>query len=109
LNANTELAASNGQSIKALAIFAHALRFFRNHAIQELADQSQTRILDEDIRWIISVPAIWKEPAKQFMRQAAYQVSKKNLILFNESFQHFQLANEFLFRRGRRIYFPRYR
>ena len=74
LNADTELAASNGQAVKALTIFAHSLRFFRNHALQELADQSRTLIVDEDVRWIISVPAIWKEPAKQFMRQAAYQV-----------------------------------
>jgi len=85
LNADTELAATNGQTVKALTIFAHALRFFRNHALQELADQSQTCIVDEDVRWIITVPAIWKEPAKQFMRQAAYQVrsyySLRNLVV----------------------------
>jgi len=83
LNADTELAATNGETVKALTIFAHALRFFRNHALQELADQSQTRIVNEDVRWIITVPAIWKEPAKQFMRQAAYQVrSTSSLQIF---------------------------
>jgi len=81
LNADTELAATSGQTVKALTIFAYALRFFRNHALQELADQSQTRIVDDDVRWIITVPAIWKEPAKQFMRQAAYQV--RNAISLN--------------------------
>ena len=27
-----------------------------------------------DVRWVITVPAIWKMPAKQFMREAAYKV-----------------------------------
>jgi len=84
LNADTELAASNGQTVKALTIFAHALSFFRKHALQELADQSRTRIMDEDVRWIITVPAIWKEPAKQFMRQAAYQVRNVSIYLLRK-------------------------
>lgn len=27
------------------------------------------------MRWVLTVPAIWKQPAKQFMREAAYLVS----------------------------------
>lgn len=30
---------------------------------------------NNDVRWVITVPAIWKMPAKQFMREAAYKVS----------------------------------
>jgi len=56
-------------------VFAHSLRFFYDHALQELSDQSATTIVNDDIRWIITVPAIWKAPAKQFMRLAAYQVT----------------------------------
>ena len=59
----------------ALIVFAHALRFFKDHCLQELSDQSSTRIVNDDIRWVITVPAIWRQPAKQFMRQAAYEVS----------------------------------
>lgn len=59
----------------ALKVFAHALRFFKSHCLQELSDQSSTRIVNDDIRWVITVPAIWRQPAKQFMRQAAYEVS----------------------------------
>ncbi|KAK2190301.1 hypothetical protein NP493_79g06007 [Ridgeia piscesae] len=66
------LEASNGKTMPALTIFSHALRFFKEHALQELSDQSSTKILNEDVRWVITVPAIWKAPAKQFMRQAAY-------------------------------------
>lgn len=28
-----------------------------------------------DIRWVLTVPAIWEEPAKKFMREAAEDVS----------------------------------
>ena len=58
----------------ALKVFSHALRFFKEHCLQELSDQSATRIMNDDIRWVITVPAIWRQPAKQFMRQAAYEV-----------------------------------
>ena len=64
----------------ALIVFSHALRFFKDHCLQELSDQSSTRIVNDDIRWVITVPAIWRQPAKQFMRQAAYEVSTKGQL-----------------------------
>lgn len=70
-----EIPAANGKKIRAIEVFAHALRFFKDHCLLELSDQSSTRILNDDIRWVITVPAIWRQPAKQFMRQAAYKVS----------------------------------
>ena len=69
------LKATNGKEFPAMDVFSHALRFFKEHALQELTDQSSTKILNEDVRWVLTVPAIWKAPAKQFMRQAAYDVS----------------------------------
>lgn len=42
--------------------------------LQELSDQAGSEFENADVRWVITVPAIWKQPAKQFMRQAAYQV-----------------------------------
>ncbi|GFN80429.1 heat shock 70 kda protein 12a, partial [Plakobranchus ocellatus] len=73
LNRDTQLVASNGVRHSALRVFAHSLRFFKSHALQQLGDQAGTELLDQDIRWVITVPAIWKPPAKQFMRQAAYE------------------------------------
>ena len=57
-----------------MTVFAHALRFFKSHVLEELSDQSATQILEEDIGWVLTVPAIWRAPAKQFMRTAAYEV-----------------------------------
>ncbi|XP_055927818.1 uncharacterized protein LOC129959051 isoform X1 [Argiope bruennichi] len=73
LSLETEIAAANGKHMPAVTVFAHALRYFKDHALQELSDQSATKILNEDVRWVVTVPAIWKQPAKQFMRVAAYK------------------------------------
>lgn len=34
----------------------------------------------DDILWVVTVPAMWSEKAKQFMREAALNVSFKLLI-----------------------------
>ena len=69
------ITAANGASISALKVFSLTLRYFRDHAIQELRDATGTKIDGQDVRWVITVPAIWRQQAKQFMREAAYQVS----------------------------------
>lgn len=74
LTKDTMLTASNGEMFPALRVFALALRFFKEHALQQLSDQSGITVINDDVRWVITVPAIWKAPAKQFMRQAAYEV-----------------------------------
>ncbi|CAF1182650.1 unnamed protein product [Adineta steineri] len=73
LNTQTLIPASNGRKVPALTIFTYALQYFKEHALRELSDQSGTRFVNEDVRWVITVPAIWKQSAKQFMREAAYQ------------------------------------
>ncbi len=80
LNTQTLLTASNGRKVPALTIFTYALQYFKEHALHELTDQSGTRFVNEDVRWVITVPAIWKQSAKQFMREAAYQVCAKLMI-----------------------------
>ncbi|CAL1578516.1 unnamed protein product [Knipowitschia caucasica] len=73
LSVDTELQAANGKRVKALDIFAYALAFFREQALKELSDQTGGDFDNSDVRWVITVPAIWKMAAKQFMREAAYK------------------------------------
>ena len=75
MNSGVEIKAANGKMYPALKVFAHALRFFKQHVLEELSDQSTARLSEEDITWVVTVPAIWRQPAKQFMRTAAYEVS----------------------------------
>ncbi|RXN29852.1 heat shock 70 kDa 12A-like isoform X2 [Labeo rohita] len=81
LSIDTDLNAANGKKVKALDIFAYALAFFKEQALKELSDQAGADFDNADVRWVITVPAIWKMPAKQFMREAAYKaglVSRDN-------------------------------
>ncbi|KAM3862763.1 heat shock 70 kDa protein 12A [Diretmus argenteus] len=81
LSIDTDLLAANGKRVKALDIFAYALAFFKEQALKELSDQMGSEFDNNDVRWVITVPAIWKMPAKQFMREAAYKsglVSREN-------------------------------
>ncbi|CAN8215920.1 unnamed protein product [Coccothraustes coccothraustes] len=73
LTLETDLTAANGKKVKALEIFAYALQFFKEQALKELSDQGGSDFENTEVRWVITVPAIWKQPAKQFMRQAAYK------------------------------------
>nr|XP_020732748.1 heat shock 70 kDa protein 12B isoform X3 [Odocoileus virginianus texanus] len=72
LTLKTQLEAVNGKKMPALEVFAHALRFFKEHALQELREQCPSLLEKDTVRWVLTVPAIWKQPAKQFMREAAY-------------------------------------
>lgn len=72
----------------ALTIFTYALQYFKEHALRELSDQSGTRFVNEDVRWVITVPAIWKQSAKQFMREAAYQVRLSRFRLMKSQWKH---------------------
>ena len=72
---NTKIAAANGELVHAKLVFAHSIRFLKEEAIniirQETGDDGY-RV--EDIQWVLTVPAIWTPRAKQFMREAAYEV-----------------------------------
>ncbi|CAL8241685.1 unnamed protein product [Merluccius merluccius] len=72
LSMETDLEAVNGRQVRAIEVFAHALRFFREHALKEVKEHSSSVLESENIRWVITVPAVWRQPAKQFMREAAY-------------------------------------
>nr|XP_040581373.1 heat shock 70 kDa protein 12A-like [Lepeophtheirus salmonis] len=71
----TLVKATNGCSLMALNIFAMTLKYFRDHALRELTDATGRGDISpkEDIRWVITVPAIWRQRAKGFMREAAYE------------------------------------
>ena len=54
-------------------MFSHAIEFFNNHLYEQLKTKGNY-MKDENIEWILTVPAIWDDPGKQFMRKAAEKV-----------------------------------
>lgn len=43
--------------------------------MQEISEQLAFELTKEDICWVVTVPALWNESAKQFMREVAIEVS----------------------------------
>ncbi len=72
-----ELEASNGQRVLAYLVFGHALRYFKDSCLRAINESlvGGATITTEDVQWVITVPAIWRQSAKQFMRFAATEVS----------------------------------
>jgi len=75
------------KKMKAIDIFTHALAFIKERVLQEVVrDQSydQIQVIEEkDIYWILTVPAIWSDLAKTFMRTAATNVSTCPFFQYN--------------------------
>ena len=82
MNRTTQLTAANGKKVDALVVFSLSLKFMKDEAVKIIrartGDESYSA---NDIQWVLTVPAIWKPAAKQFMREAAYKVGweKKKL------------------------------
>lgn len=62
-----------GKSMAALPVFAMAILFLQSHLLEALKLKA-IGIRETDIQYVITVPAIWDDRAKQFMREAALEV-----------------------------------
>lgn len=58
----------------AFDVFSAAIKFLRDHLLEHLEERALGRVSWTDIQWVITVPAIWDDAAKQFMREAAEKV-----------------------------------
>ncbi|OPL32799.1 hypothetical protein AM593_05223, partial [Mytilus galloprovincialis] len=70
LNRDTKIAAANGEEVQAKAVFGHGIAFLKNHALENFK-RAGMEIDENEVQWVITVPAIWTDAAKQFMREAA--------------------------------------
>jgi len=57
-----------------MEIFAHGIRYLKNQLKNSLHLRG-FEVHDSEIHWVLTVPAIWNDSAKQFMREAAQDVS----------------------------------
>ena len=72
---DSKIEASNGIAVRKTTVFAHCIKFLRHEAVNvirhETGDESYKV---DDIHWVLTVPITWTSRAKQFMREAAYEV-----------------------------------
>lgn len=64
----------SGKELSAMYVFSKAIEYMHDLLLEELKEQNDDDIAEENIRWVLTVPAIWDDSAKQFMRDAAEQV-----------------------------------
>lgn len=77
LNIQTTITAANGQTVKAKTVFARSIKFLKDEAIKVICQTTGDNNYNaDDIQWVLTVPAIWTPRAKQFMREAAYEVRR---------------------------------
>ncbi|KAI5740813.1 hypothetical protein M8J76_007491 [Diaphorina citri] len=84
VNRDLKLSAANGESILALTVFKHSLVYLKYQALRELNDQAEEPVSRDEIRWVITVPAIWSQQAKQFIREAAYSADLCNIHAYDQ-------------------------
>ncbi|XP_032424336.1 heat shock 70 kDa protein 12A-like isoform X3 [Xiphophorus hellerii] len=74
LNKNFKIKAANDKEMTALKVFSESLRFLKDDALKTINSKVPGQnFTPSDFTWVLTVPAIWDESAKQFMREAATQ------------------------------------
>ncbi|KAL3871353.1 hypothetical protein ACJMK2_039360, partial [Sinanodonta woodiana] len=68
---NTMIQDECNKSLPALMVFSAAIRYLKNDLLDTLMKTMNRIIPAEDILWVLTVPAIWDDQAKQFMRLSA--------------------------------------
>ncbi|KAL3857338.1 hypothetical protein ACJMK2_012015 [Sinanodonta woodiana] len=81
LSRHTMIEEITGKTLPAMKVFSRAIESMRNDFLSQFKSKLEGRIEDRDICWVLTVPAIWSESAKQFMRHAAITAGIKNEYL----------------------------
>ena len=70
-----------GKHMYAMDVFSEAIGYLKRHAMYTFAE-SGLGITDKEIKWVLTVPGIWGDAAKQFMREAAEKVRNGKCYTF---------------------------
>jgi hypothetical protein len=62
-----------GKALSAVDVFTLSIKALVDHLLSMLNKQGKI-IHNDDVQWILTVPAIWTDTAKQFMRTSAEKV-----------------------------------
>ncbi|KAL4230693.1 Heat shock 70 kDa protein 12A [Mactra antiquata] len=79
IHRDTKIKDSTDKELSALTVFSLSIKFLK----EDMIETSSQRLLSgglkkEDIDWVLTVPAIWDDAAKQFMREAAVKAGIDN-------------------------------
>ncbi|KAL3879593.1 hypothetical protein ACJMK2_031882 [Sinanodonta woodiana] len=78
LDRNIYLEDETQKSLPAKTVFSHVIRYLKEDMLKNSRDRlSSGHIREDEITWVLTVPAIWTDAAKQFMREAAIEAGIK--------------------------------
>jgi molecular chaperone DnaK (HSP70) len=63
-----------GKEFLAIDVFAISLKYLVEDMMEIINQRITSKLLPTDIGWVLTVPAIWSDASKQFMREAATKV-----------------------------------
>ncbi|XP_062615746.1 heat shock 70 kDa protein 12A-like [Saccostrea cucullata] len=69
-----------GNTLPAMKVFAACIKYLREH-MMDACSTRRVDIEDDEIQWVLTVPAIWTDSAKQFMREAATRAGIRSDLL----------------------------
>lgn len=56
-------------------MLSHSIKFLKDEAVKVICERTEDEYFNvKEIRWVLTVPAVWTPVAKQFMRKAACEV-----------------------------------
>ncbi|XP_045203378.2 heat shock 70 kDa protein 12A-like [Mercenaria mercenaria] len=61
----------NGRPLLAQTVFSLSIKYLRDDLLKTAGSITGIDLKKHDIHWVLTVPAIWNDAAKQFMREAA--------------------------------------
>lgn len=64
----------SGKPMKALDVFSISMIYMKQTLLKEVNERTAHCIYENDIEFVLTVPAIWGDLGKLFMQEAAVQV-----------------------------------
>lgn len=73
LTRDIQLKDDKGLTMPAMKVFTEGIRYLKDHLLKT-CEADLVGLEFDEVHWVLTVPAIWDDSAKQFMREAAIEV-----------------------------------
>ncbi|CAG2237770.1 unnamed protein product [Mytilus edulis] len=82
ISTNMEIEDVRGNSLPAIDVFAAAIGALTHHMMEHV-ERQRINLQPNEIKWVLTVPAMWTDKAKEFMRECAEKagIRKDRLVI----------------------------
>ncbi|KAL3862550.1 hypothetical protein ACJMK2_008510 [Sinanodonta woodiana] len=79
LRRQTQIEDESGKKMLAMKVISLVIRYLKDDLQNELTSKLASKLpYEEEIQWVLTVPAIWNDKARSFMREAAIEAGIRN-------------------------------